>query len=85
MFVLCSINLSCCKVYKTQLIPHLDSQYIYEIRFSRVSASMNEVSWCTGSSVNHSATAQRLPFVTGVTPCMFSLPAENPTIRPHFG
>ena len=35
--------------------------------------------------MNHSAMAQRLPFETAVTPCMFSWPAEKPTILPHFG
>ena len=43
-----------------------------------------ELSWCDSSSVNQSATAHRLPLVTAVTPCMFSLPAEKPTILPHF-
>ena len=42
-------------------------------------------SLCSGSSVNHSATAHLRPLVTAVTPCMFSGPAENPTIRPHLG
>lgn len=37
------------------------------------------------SKVNHMARAHLVPFPTAFTPCKFSGPEENPTIRPHLG
>ena len=74
-------------ILDSKLYPYSNNKIIIHTTapLSRFSAASKEASLWAASCVNHRATAHLLPFVTAVTPCMFSLPAEKPTIRPHLG